>query len=68
LQSKQQQQQQQQKQQQMQRQMQKRPVPPNINVFSPQYARYVGAKPTTSSIQIGLGGVSPFLKQQHVRY
>jgi len=54
--------------QQQQQQIQRRLVPPNINIFSPQYARYVGAKPTTSSIQIGLGGVSPFLKQQHVRY
>ena len=45
-----------------------RQAPPNINVFSPQYARYVGAKPTTSSIQIGLGGVSSFDKYRNVRY
>jgi hypothetical protein len=57
----QQQQQQQQRQQQRQQQQQQyfRPQPPpNINIFSPEYARYIGAKSrATTSAHIRLGGV-----------
>jgi hypothetical protein len=34
------------------------PPPPNVNIFSAEYARYIGAKPrATTSANIRLGGV-----------
>ena len=53
------QQQQQQQQQQMQQQQQKQYIrPPNVNIFSAEYARLAGIKPrATTSANIGLGGV-----------
>jgi hypothetical protein len=52
------QQQQQQQQQQMQQRNIRQAPPSNVNIFSPEYARYIGAKPrATTSAHIRLGGV-----------
>lgn len=48
----------QQRQQQLQRRNIRPPPPPNVNIFSAEYARYIGAKPrATTSANIRLGGV-----------